>query len=226
MAGVDILILELKHGAGGHAVQGRTRRERAVEMLIEPGVVELRRKCQILDRLPRRAGAELQRGELEAAGGVGRTGAEAPGIGGRKQERIPAGSVGDMAVGPEHRGPPRRIPVVLVERTDFPGIALADRGAVGIDAIEHIPERHAAIADLGKTTRTGRIKTAAEDILGSAVGERALNLQAVAHAGRQILQLERADDGIAPGRVGMAARAVGRRVIGAVHLVRRGADMQ
>ncbi len=52
------------------------------------------------------------------------------------------------------------------------------------------------------------------------------HLQAVAVARREILELESTGHGITPGRVGLACAAVGRIVVGAVHLVGGRAEMQ
>ncbi len=224
---VEVLILELERGASRIARnRGAGAGECAAQVLIEARVAELSCERQILHRIPGGARADLGNPECETAGRIGRAGAQPTAIGRGEQKRIAGRTIGDVAVRSEHRRTPCRVPVVLVEGADIPGVALLNAGAVGIDTIEDVAEGQTTVADFCQAAGTRRIPGPAEGVLGGAVGEGRFNLQAVAHAGRQVLQLESAGDGIAPGRFGMTGRAVGGRVVGAVHFVRGGGDMQ
>src|SRR5258708_40099543 len=78
----------------------------------------------------------------------------------------------------------------------------------------------------GEPASPGGIDSAAEDIFGCAVGEAGFSLQAVARAGGQVLQLERAGDRVAIRRTWVTRVAVGGGVIIGMHLVSRGSEMQ
>ncbi len=207
---VQALVLELERRAVRVARnRGACAGERPVQALIQPGVDELGRERQVLDRSPGRPRTDLYDRQIEASRGIGRAGAQPTAVRHREQQGIAGRAERDLAVRAEERRAPGRVPVVLIVRTHVPRIALVDLGAVratgaAVHAVQHITERHAAIADLGETTAARRIVGAAEDILGSAVGEGGFNLQAVAHAGRQVLQLESAGDRKAPGCIRLA----------------------
>ncbi len=66
-----------------------------------------------------------------------------------------------------------------------------------------------AAAKLGKAARADGVDGAAEHVFGSAVSEAGFSLEAVARAGRQVLQLESAGDSVAPGSRYRAVRMPG-----------------
>ncbi len=213
-------------------------------MLFDPGVDELGRERQVLDRGPSRACTDLHNAQVEGAGvgaveGTGRHSCRSSGreqasaVGSREQSSVASRTVRDVAVRSEHRRAPGRVPVVLVVSAHVPGIGLRDAGAgrssstqPGVHAIKDVTVGQAAAVEDSEATSARRVPGAAEDVLGSAVGEGGFNLQAVAHAGRQVLQLESAANCEAPGRIGVTRSAVARGVVSAVHFVSRGSEVQ